>query len=150
LKALHPDTGGDAEAFVWAGSQREFVYRQEQSSLHKENVSPAYSTVEYAERVPYDPALGHVDEFVMVTMRALSVGQHTEEPHRSVLGLLIDCPVDDHVRATAEQEHGATYKQLAAIAHDASMSKRERFRWYEVARSVPLSKKHASHTSSGG
>ncbi len=143
LKRLHPDVGGDAEAFVWAGSVRELVCGGD--STRVENSSRAYPTAERAERVPYDPALAFPDEFVRLTIRALSVGQHVEDPHRSVLSLLMDCFADDHGRGAAKQERGATYKQLAAIAHRAGMSKRERFRWYEVARSVPLSEKHASH-----
>jgi len=94
-----------------------------------------YSNAEYARRVPYV----HADEFVTLTERALSVGRHAEEPHRSVLALLIDCPAD------RGHDRGAAYEQLAAIAHAAGMSKQERARWYEVARCVPLSEKHASH-----
>ena len=59
--------------------------------------------------------------------------------------MLIDCPADDHGRAAAKQERGATYKQLAALAHRVGMTRGERYRWYELARSIPLSEKHASH-----
>ena len=97
----------------------------------------AYASVEYARRVPYAASLG--EEFAALTARALSVGRHAEEPHRSVLALLVDCPAD-HGR-----ERGAAYEQLAAIAHDAGMSKAQRVRWYDLARCVPLSEKHALH-----
>jgi hypothetical protein len=105
----------------------------------------AYSTVEYAARVPYDATLGFADEFVTLTMRALSVGRHAEEPHRSLLALLINCPADERGRAAAKQERGASYRQLGRIAHDVGMTEGERMRWYELARSIPLSEKHASH-----
>ncbi len=78
-------------------------------------------------------------------MRALSVGQRAEEPYRSLLVLLLDCPADECGRAAARQERGATYRQLGRIAHDASMTPGQRRRWYDLARSIPLSEKHASH-----
>ena len=58
---------------------------------------------------------------------------------------LADCPADGHGRAAERQERGATYRQLSRIAHDAGMTQGERRRWYDLARSIPLSEKHASH-----
>jgi hypothetical protein len=81
----------------------------------------------------------------MLTLRAVSVGQHAEEPYRSLLVLLIDCPADERGRGAARQERGATYRQLGRIAHDAGMTPGQRHRWYDLARSIPLSEKHASH-----
>jgi hypothetical protein len=145
LARCHPDAGGAVDLFVWACGVREFVRREDRSPLRNDSTPRAYATVEYATRVPYDAALGFVDEFVTLTMRALSVGQHAEEPYRSVLALLIDCPADDHGRAAAKQERGASYRQLGRIAHDAGMTEGERMRWYDLARSIPLSERHASH-----
>jgi hypothetical protein len=97
------------------------------------------------DRVPYDPALGAEDEFYLLTHRALSIGQTLEEPFRSLLLLLLDyCPTD-HGRRADKQALGATYKQLAYIAHLVPCSKAERVRWYEIARTIPLSETHASH-----
>ncbi len=141
LARLHPDSGGCHELFVWGMVVRDLVCRD--APTVSGTTGP--ETPGEHDRVPYDPAFGFVDEFVTLTMRALSVGQHAEEPYRSVLRLLIDCPADGHGRAAAKQERGATYRQLAAIAHKAGMSKGQRYRWYELARSVPLSEKHASH-----
>jgi hypothetical protein len=81
----------------------------------------------------------------MTVRRAVSVSQHAEEPHRSVLVLLIDCPADERGLAAAKQERGATYKQLGQIARVVGMTEGERLRWYDLARSIPLSEKHASH-----
>jgi hypothetical protein len=145
LARCHPDAGDAADLFAWVGGVREFVCREERSSFRNENPPRAYSTVEYAERVPYDAALGFVDEFVTLTMRAVSVGRHAEEPHRSLLALLIDCPADERGLAAAKQERGTTYKQLGQIARVVDMTKGERLRWYDLARSIPLSEKHASH-----
>lgn len=145
LARVHPDAGGAADLFVWAGGVREFVCREDLFHLRHDSTPRAYATVEYAERVPYDAALGWADEFVTLTMRAVSVGQHAEEPHRSLLALLIDCPADERGLAAAEQERGAAYKQLGRIARDAGMTEGERVRWYDLARSIPLSEKHASH-----
>ena len=145
LARCHPDAGGAEDLFVWAGGVREFVCREDRSPLRDDSTPRAYATVEYATRVPYDAALGWADEFVTLTMRAVSVGRHAEEPHRSLLALLIDCPADERGRAAAKQERGAAYKQLGRIAHDAGMTEEERVRWYELARSIPLSEKHASH-----
>ena len=146
LARCHPDAGGAADLFVWAGGVREFVCREDRFHLRNEESAPrAYATVEYAERVPYDAALGWADEFVTLTMRAVSVGRHAEEPYRSLLALLIDCPADERGRAAAEQERGAAYKQLGRIARVWGMTEGERVRWYDLARSIPLSEKHASH-----
>ncbi len=100
---------------------------------------------EQPERVPFDEQLGYVDEFVTLTMRALSVGQHLEEPYRSLLARLIDCPAVDHGRRAARQCRGASYKQLGLIGHKFGMSKAQRVRWYELARSIPLSDQQAHH-----
>ena len=44
----------------------------------------------------------------------------------------------------AEQK-GASYKQLALIAHRAGLSRAERQEWYGIVESVPLSYPHASY-----
>ncbi len=60
-----------------------------------------------------------------------------------MLSLLADCePLED---LTYEQERGASYKRLAAIAHTYGMSKAERIRLYRVAEDIPLSDRHAGH-----
>jgi hypothetical protein len=151
LATLHPDSdAGDQELFVFLTALREHV-----EGCHGTSVA-AYPDVRTTrdptprdgakpDRIPYDPQLGYVDEFVDLTLRALSIGKRSEEPFRSLLALLLDCDATDHGRRAARQCRGATYKQLAFIAHLAGCDAEERFHWYEVARTVPLSEAHAGH-----
>lgn len=67
------------------------------------------------------------------------------EPHRRILALLTNCPTHDNGRQELKQRRGASYRQLAFIAHLAGLTGEERQTWYEIARSVPLSEKHAGH-----
>ncbi len=63
---------------------------------------PGYSFPEAdPARIHYDASLGFIDEFVVLTLRAVSVGRHAEEPYRSLVALLIDCPADERGRAAA-------------------------------------------------
>jgi hypothetical protein len=150
LAKVHPDAGGDDETFVWLQNVRESICScgnrksAPQPSRRRER-STTHSTEQASERIPYDPSLGYVAEFVTLTMRALSVGLYVEEPYRLVLALLIDCAATGHGRPAERQCRGASYNQLAAIAHRFGMTKVERCRWYEVARSIPLSDQHAHH-----
>lgn len=139
LALVHPDRGGDHEAFVWLSSLREHF--EECPTGHPSKA--ARSTI--AERVPYDEALGYPDEFVNLTLRALSVGRHAEEPYRSVLGLLLDCPVVGHGRRAEKQCQGASYKALAKVGHLCGWSKAEGVCFYDLARSIPLSQAHVGH-----
>jgi len=152
MATVHPDRdGGDAELFVFLAALREHVEECAGGSVAELHSSRCrkrgrdHGRDHDSDRIHYDAQLGYVDEFVMLTMRAISVGQHVEEPFRSILALLIDCGATDHGRRAARQCRGASYKQLAAIGHRFGMSKAERQRWYEVARSIPLSDQHAHH-----
>jgi len=151
LATVHPDRDhGDKELFVFLTALREHV---EECSRHREDPANRVGTCDHQDlgdhsqlgRIPYDAALGYIDEFSMLTLRAISVGQHCEEPFRSVLLVLMSCGASDHGRRAARQCRGASYKQLAAIGHRFGMDKAQRLRWYEVARSVPLSEAHAHH-----
>ncbi len=146
LARCHPDAGGSHELFLFLQRVRESVCACGAAEAGVRDIRrPPAPAAQQRARVPFDESLGYVDEFVTLTMRALSVGQHAEDPFRCVLALLVDCPAHDHGRAAARQERGATYRQLAAIAHAVRMSGAERCRWYEIARCVPLSEAHASH-----
>jgi hypothetical protein len=69
------------------------------------------------------------------------------EPYAGVLRLLEDCveasPYDTVLYR--QQRSGATYKQLAAIAHRAGMSKQERIEFYRIGEFIPLTSRHAGH-----
>ncbi len=66
-----------------------------------------------------------------------------EQPYGDVLSLLKDCRPLEHL--AYEQDRGASYKRLAAIAHAWGMTKAERIGWYRVAEDLPLSDRHAGH-----
>lgn len=143
LAAAHPDRGGDHELFIWAQELREYVA----GDAIEPPRTPRYTPMrEYGpDCIPFDPSLGYADDFIDLTHRALSIGRRVVDPYHSVLMLLLDCGVTDHGRRAERQMRGASYKQLARIAHTVEMSKAERVRWYEVARAVPLSDQHAHH-----
>ena len=152
LKALvHPDGRGDHELFIWTVNLIEVACSgsrnvPKEGVEHPSSPRPRYSSPKAdPARIPYDTTLGFVDEFAMLTLHALSVGRHAEEPYRSLLTLLVDCCAAEHGGAAARQERGATFRQLARIAHDADMTPGQLRSWYDLARSIPLSEKHASH-----
>jgi fermentation-respiration switch protein FrsA (DUF1100 family) len=72
----------------------------------------------------------------------LGVAKDVPNPFRDVLLLLIDCPTEDHGRAFAAQAAGATFRQLAYLAHLAHFSDEERQRWYSLAQDLSLSGRH--------
>lgn len=139
---VHPDQGGDGELFVWANAVREYAVGD---AIEPPRIPRCTPTREGGpERIPYDPALEAEPTFGTLH-RSLSVGRPVEEPFRSTLALLIDCGATDHGRRAERQMRGASYKQLALIAHSAGMSKAERVRWYDIARCIPLAGQHAHH-----
>jgi len=97
------------------------------------------------ERIPFDSDLGYPDEHVSLTLRGYSLGKWEEPPYARILELLLDCPTEAHGRVALRQCRGASFKQLALIAHLAGLSKEQRGVWYGIARNVPLSEQHAAH-----
>ncbi len=146
----HPDSGGDSETFVWAMATREAIcggalgasassiprYEHEDHRSRRREASTSD-----AERVPFDASM----DFEGLTDRAIAMASTVGEPYSLLLRSLADCRPTAEGPLHAQQRRGATYKQLAAIGHAVGMSKAERTRWYEVARSVPLSQRHAGH-----
>jgi hypothetical protein len=146
LAKVHADAGGTHELFIWACEVHEHVagdYVEPPREVSR--YAPASRHRDDPDRIPYDPDLGVVDEFLTLTHRALSIGKRIEEPHKSVLIHLIDCDAADHGRRVERQCRGASYKQLAAIGHRFGMTKRQRCRWYDIASVIPLSDQHAHH-----
>jgi hypothetical protein len=146
LAVAHPDRNdGDGELFVFLTALREHVESCSVAVYQRPPVEHHHVGREDQDRVPYDAALGAEDEFWTLTHRALSIAQRVEEPFRSLLLLLMDfCPTD-HGRRADKQARGATYKQLAYIAHLVPCDKEERIRWYEICRTIPLAEAHATY-----
>lgn len=145
LARTHPDAGGDHELFIWAGSVREHVCADEprpgaQRYPEPQTAKPYRpSPSEDPARIPYPSGMS----FPEATKRALQHAASHSDAYGRLLSLLEDCYPLDHL--WREQERGASYKRLAAIGHQAGMSKGERVGWYRVAESIPLADRHAGH-----
>lgn len=145
LARTHPDAGGSDELFVWAQGLRESLDQGRAETRACARCKPANSpTAEEPERIPFedrsDPAA--------LARRALYLADELEHPYKASLRLLSNYEPADHVHTQPQERRGATYRQLAAIAHAAGMSYSERLKWYRVAASVPLSQGHAGHIMS--
>jgi hypothetical protein len=144
----HPDAGGDHELFIWAGVVKEAVCGgqprvgsrpgpRDQPSCRRETTrGPTYA--DDKPRVPWPAGT----DFEESTHEALLMAA-MEQPYAQILLLLKDCRPLEHL--AYEQDRGASYKRLAAIAHTWGMSKAERAGWYRVAEGIPLSDRHAGH-----
>jgi len=139
----HPDGGGSHDLFLLASFLEEHVSEcRALEAAPRSTIADPRPDSDRPARVPYD---AHPDEFAEVTVRALRLAEEVGEPYSSLLRLLVGLYPEDHGRAWSAQQRGASYRQLALIAHRAGLSKEERIKWYAVAESVPLSEKHASH-----
>lgn len=134
LKRVHPDAGGDYELFIWINNLKETVGNgnlppppppppPRQPPPPPRQPPPRK---EDKDSVEVDPTLS----FDEITNKALSVD---ECPFTEVLGALRGC------RGSGRGLKGATYKQLAAMAHRCDMTKHQRYRWYRVAEDIQLS-----------
>lgn len=140
----HPDSGGDHDLFIWSRATMEAICAGETDA--EENPGPKTRTAPQnqpsasePERVPFDRNASFTD----LTRRAVAVADEVNGPYGELLRLLADChPSAIH---EAQEQRGASYKQLAAIGHKCEMVKRERVGWYRLAESVPLSDRHAGH-----
>src|SRR5919112_279373 len=144
----HPDAGGSHELFIWAVATRDAICggelgeemprreRREQPSRRRE--APSSST---GERVPFDE-----DAFIEVlTDRALAMAEAVAEPYGYLLRQVADCNPVEGGPLHDQQCYGASYRSLAAIGYQVSMSKAERVQWYRIAEAIPLSHRHAGH-----
>jgi len=145
LATVHPDRGGDHELFVFLQALKEHVEECAGGSVSKLCSSRHRDRSDKQDRIPYDEALGYIDEHTMLTHRALSIAETVEEPFCGVLRLLVDYDNIEHGRRALKQCRGATWRQAGYIAHLSGVSKAERLRWYELCRSIPLSEALASH-----
>ncbi len=149
LAAAHPDRAGDHELFIWATNLREVVCEGHEPPSRppppgptgQEEASRPSEPPPASDSVPFDSSY----DFDYLTARALRVAGEVEEPYAGLLQLLEDCEREDSGPLAYQQERGASYKQLAAIGHAVGMAKGARVRWYRVAESIPLSRRHAGH-----
>ena len=132
----HPDAGGSHELFVWTGAVRDLVCAPVAEPPAR--FRPESATAPAPDRVPWSDAYDFC-EVTRTALRYASLG----EPYAPLLSLLADCQPLEHL--FAQQNRGASYKQLAAVGHAWGMTKRERAAWYRVAEDLALAERHASH-----
>ena len=143
LARTHLDAGGGHELFIWTGVLRDVVCN---SSLHdvvslSSGDQPSRrreASTDDKPRIPY-PTGADFEEVTRTALRLADEGNAYGE----LLSLLVDCHPLEHL--AYEQERGASYKRLAAVAHAWGMSKEERVGWYRVAEGIPLSDRYAGH-----
>jgi hypothetical protein len=146
LKRCHPDHGGEHDLFVWLQALYEHVAGnaiEDARTSYPRRQPPPHPTT--GERIDFTAAYSVAGSFDELTLRAVRIGNEAGEPYRSLLRLLEGCAYSYDIPLSRQQEQGATYRTLAAIAYAAGMTYDERGRWYEVCRRIPLSQRHASH-----
>jgi hypothetical protein len=148
LRRVHPDGGGDDDLFIWVSALHDHVAGNAIEPLprHARRPPPQHHTS--GERVPYEGTYDEVG-FAFLTTKALAMADEAElgEPYARLLRLLTDCSATSEADTVLyrQQNEGAAYRSLAAIAHKAGMSKAQRVRWYGVCESVPFSQRPAGH-----
>ncbi len=155
VSRAHPDAGGDHELFLWAVATREVVCGGELGSAIPRRSAPpkpepaAGRSSDDSDRIGFEFAFHKAESFSDLTRQAIELANSGEIPktYANALRLLADCQEASRVDPMLfhQQRQGATYKQLAAIAHSLGMTKAERVGWYRVAERVPLSVRHAGH-----
>jgi hypothetical protein len=153
LRRCHPDTGGDHSLFIWVNSVFVHVAGDtfEPSEATRREYEPPRRDpprhpprTETADRVQFSHGFA---SFTELTEHAVAMAADLPQPFAPLLGMLADCvevgPEDPTLYRA--QHVGATYKQMALIAHMSGMSKAQRVRWYRVGEGVPLSQAHAGH-----
>jgi hypothetical protein len=124
------------------GDEVEEMPREARRGPPRHHASP--SGASQAERIPYDKS----ESFSELTARALALAETAGEPYVGVLRLLEECvqaPPFETALYRQQQQIGASYRQLARIAHESGMSYSERIAWYCVCEGVPLAMRHAAH-----
>jgi hypothetical protein len=149
LARTHPDAGGSHELFIWTRVLKDLVCGgqlhvepkpepSEHPSRRREGSTWRPTQADNKPRILYPTGV----DFKEATRAALRLAADNNA-YAEVLSLLMDCYPLEHL--AYEQERGASYKRLAAIAHAWGMSKAERTGWYRIAEGIPLSDRHAGH-----
>ncbi len=152
IARTHRDAGGDDALFIAANELREDILSGELvpaepkdlarcSNCPRRDATPrrSYSTDADPARAPFSTDAS----FDQLTSLALERAGTVAGVYGELLLQLRDCVFMADMER--QQRRGASYKQLAYIAHLAKMSKPERAGWYRVAEDVPLADRHASH-----
>lgn len=136
LLRVHPDQGGDGELFVWARDLQGLVMGERDGCAGPGAATggPGPTRVDFPGEAGADHA--------RLTDRAVAMAADVGSPHARLLRMLAGCSPSPGGR---QERRGATYKQLALVAHLAGMDAAGRVGWYEIARGVPLSQRHAGH-----
>lgn len=144
LKALaHPDNGGTHDLFIWTTNLLELVEAPRRclgacTGEPTDKREPSTGHQPEPDRIPWTGVYSF-EEVTRTALRYASAG----EPYGPLLSLLADCqPMDDKA---IQQGRGASYRQLAAVAHARGMSKTERVAWYRLAEDLGLTDRHAGH-----
>jgi hypothetical protein len=147
LRRSHPDTGGDHDLFIWTQALHEHVAGDhiEEPPRHTRRDPPRHH--QQTERLDFTGAFDRFNSHDSLTQHAVDMSAELQAPYCHVLSLLEDCypaaPTD--TKLTRQESVGASYKQLAYIAHLSGMDHKERSRFYRIAESVPLSQRMAGH-----
>lgn len=146
---IHPDQGGDGELFVWTRELLEHIEGRTAGGCAAclgPGSEPSYKnhgSHRDGRSAPDRVDFPNLADHARITARAVEMASEVGEPYARLLESLARCgpsPVGPR-----EERTGATYKQLAYVAHLVGMSARERASWYEIAREIPLSQRHASY-----
>jgi hypothetical protein len=143
LARVHPDAGGSHELYVWTGALRDLVFDGLSTGQHAPRRDGPGR--EDPARVPYEAAFGDAGSFAELTRQAVDLAGEVPEVCARLLRLLVDCREALDGPLARQQHLGASYRQLAYVAHLAGMTPGERRAWYRVAERVPLSQRHAGH-----
>jgi hypothetical protein len=148
IARVHPDAGGDGELFIWVRHLQEHVagdtLEDRRASYQRREPPPHHTT---GERIPYEEAYRKAEDFADLTRQAVAMAAEVETVFARLLLLLDDCEEADEadVAGFRAMHQGASYKQLAYIAHLAGLDRSARSRWYRIAEQMPLAQRHAGH-----
>jgi hypothetical protein len=148
LRLAHPDGAGDHELFVWCQMLREYIAGDGLEDVRTNADTrrpPPHPTSGAGERVDFSAAQYEV--FEDLTARAVGTAERVAPPYDGLLRLLASCyPASEADTTLYRSQHsGASYKQLAYVAHLAGMDASQRREWYRICEAVPLSQRHAGH-----
>lgn len=145
LLRVHPDQGGDEELFVWTTELLERVADGCSGCPGPDTSNRNHGSHRAGrpapERVDFPNTADHED--LVERAWAMAMSGEVSQSYARLFELLRDCRTSPAHRR--QERSGATYRQLAYIAHLAGMSASERAGWYEVAEAVPMSQRHAGY-----